>query len=137
MDKKTKTQYLLDLYQLPKVESIENIVAIFECIRHTAKRVTLKSKTPIQHLGSAINITEAIMKTKRQHIESKDQNNTNGPQNAMHSSMEIQEDYLEDLNEDVVRTVEYPIMESGNVGGMINDMSTTSQTVDEHSEIRN
>lgn len=50
----------------------------------------------------------------------------------MHSSMEIQENYLEDLNENVVRNVEYPIaiMESENVEGIINDMSTTSQIVD-------
>ncbi|CAC5401719.1 unnamed protein product [Mytilus coruscus] len=137
LDKKTKTQYLLDMYKLPKVESIENIVAIFECIRHTAKGVTLKSKTPIKHLESAINITEAIMKKKRQQIESTDQNNTNVPQSAMHSSMKIQQDYLEDLAEDVVRNVEYPILESDYVEGMINDMSTTSQIVDEYSEIRN
>lgn len=62
IEKNVKKQYLLDMYNMPKIESMDDVFRSFEYNRKAGNGITLKLKSIVKTLGSPHNITTALNK---------------------------------------------------------------------------
>ena len=65
IEKNVKKQYLLDMYNMPKIETMDDVFCSFEYTRKAGNGITLKLKSNVKTLGSPQNITAALKKNKQ------------------------------------------------------------------------
>ena len=65
IEKNVKKQYLLDMYNMPKIETMDDVFRSFEYTRKAGNDITLKLKSNVKSLGSPQNITTALKKNKQ------------------------------------------------------------------------
>jgi hypothetical protein len=65
IEKNVKKQYLLDMYNMPKIETMDDVFRSFEYTRKAGNGITLKLKSNVKSLGSPQNITTALKKNKQ------------------------------------------------------------------------
>lgn len=102
IEKNVKKQYLLDMYNMPKIETMDDVFRSFEYTRKAGNGITLKLKSNVKTLGSPQNITTALKKNKQlSSVEMEPNNDTD--ENVETTS---QQDILQFLPDEVIASLD-------------------------------
>jgi hypothetical protein len=101
-EKNVKKQYLLDMYNMPKIETMDDVFRSFEYNRKAGNGITLKLKSNVKTLGFPQNITTALKKNKQlSNVEMEPNNDTD--ENVETTS---QQDILQFLPDEVIASLD-------------------------------
>ena len=102
IEKNVKKQYLLDMYNMPNIETMDDVFRSFEYTRKAGNGITLKLKSNVKSLGFPQNITTALKKNKQLSSVAMEPNNDTD-ENVETTS---QQDILQFLPEEVIASLD-------------------------------